>query len=86
VSDQTAVRLGAPAERRGTAAVVGSFLGRARGARFALVNGAAGAAWVVEGTTRVVFSFTVRDGRITAIDLLGDPALLGRIDLVMLDD
>jgi RNA polymerase sigma factor (sigma-70 family) len=85
-ADQTAVRLGAPAERRGTAAVVGSFLGRARGARFALVNGSAGAAWVVAGTPRVVFSFTVSDDRITAIDLLGDPALLGRIDLVMLED
>ena len=41
---------------------------------------------MVEGTPRVVFSFTVGDGRITAIDLLGDPALLGRIDLVMLED
>jgi hypothetical protein len=32
----------------------------------------------------VVFSFTVTDGRITAIDLLGDPATLGQLDLVTL--
>ncbi len=85
-ADRTAVELGATAEVRGAAAVVSSFLSRARGARFALVNGAAGAAWAVEGTTRVVFSFTLADGRITAIDLVADPALLGRIDVAILED
>ena len=85
-ADRVAAELGATAELRGAQAVIGSFLGRARGARFALVNGAAGAAWVVDGTPRVVFSFTVADGRITGIDLLADPALLARIDLAILED
>jgi len=85
-ADRVAVGFGATAEIRGADAVVSSFLRRARGARPALVNGAAGAAWVVDGRTRVVFSFTVIDGRITAIDLLADPALLRHVDLAILED
>jgi RNA polymerase sigma-70 factor (ECF subfamily) len=84
-ADRVAVEFGATAELRGADAVVSSFLGRARGARAALVNGAAGAAWVVDGRPRVVFSFTVTDGRITAIDLLADPALLRHVDLAILE-
>jgi RNA polymerase sigma-70 factor (ECF subfamily) len=45
-------------------------------ARPALVNGAAGAVVNVHGRPFAVVSFTVRDGRIKAIDLIADPAKL----------
>ncbi len=36
--------------------------------------------WAVKGTVRVAFSFTVTPGgRITVIDLIGDPAVLAQL-------
>jgi RNA polymerase sigma factor (sigma-70 family) len=80
-ADPAAVRVGAPAEVRGAAAVAGSFSGRARTARPALVDGAAGALWAPGGRPRVAFAFTIADGRIVAIDLLADPDRLARVTL-----
>jgi hypothetical protein len=34
----------------------------------------------------VVFAFTVRSGKIAAIDLLADPERLRQLDVVILDD
>jgi hypothetical protein len=58
------------------------FCGRARDAKLALINGVTGAVWAVGGRPRVVFSFTLTRGKITAIDLLGDPGTLNQLDLV----
>jgi hypothetical protein len=33
------------------------------------------------GKLRVVYRFTVRDGRISAIDLIADPALVDQLEL-----
>jgi RNA polymerase sigma factor (sigma-70 family) len=85
-SDQAAVRTGADAEVRGAAAVAATFSGRARTARPALVDGAAGAVWAPGGRPRVVFGFTIADGRIVAIDLLADPDHLDRLELTVLGD
>jgi RNA polymerase sigma-70 factor (ECF subfamily) len=49
--------------------------------RPALVNGAAGAVIVVDGRPVAVMGFTVRDGRVVAIDALGDPERVGQLDL-----
>ena len=76
-ADGAAVDLGAVAEIRGAAAVADSFMKRARAAQPALVDGAPGLAWAPRGQTRVVFSFTMADGKIAAIDLIADPARLG---------
>jgi RNA polymerase sigma-70 factor (ECF subfamily) len=46
-----------------------------------LVNGAAGVVVTVEGRPVAVMGFTVADGRIVAIDALGDPDRLARLDL-----
>ena len=54
---------GGQAEVRGSRAVAESFAGRARAARRALVNGAPGAVWSVGGTPKVVFDFTIADGK-----------------------
>jgi RNA polymerase sigma factor (sigma-70 family) len=83
-ADSAVVRIGAEAEVRGAQAVAGFFSGRARAARLALINGVAGLVWEAGGRPRVVFSFTLAGGKITAIDLLGDPATLGQLDLVTL--
>jgi RNA polymerase sigma-70 factor (ECF subfamily) len=83
-ADQAVVRTGAEPEVRGVDAVAAMFLGRARAARLVLINGVAGAVWAVGGRPRVVFTFTLTGGKITAIDLLGDPGTLDQLDLVTL--
>jgi len=83
-ADQTVVRIGTAVETRGAQTVASFFSGRARGAKLALIDGVAGLVWATGGRPRVVFSFTLSDGKITAIDLLGDPDVLGQLDVVTL--
>ncbi len=84
-ADEAAVLTGATSEVLGAQAVAETFSGRARAARLALVDGAAGAVWAPGGTPRVVFAFTIADGKIAAIDLLADPTRLQHLDLRILD-
>jgi RNA polymerase sigma-70 factor (ECF subfamily) len=65
----------------GATAVAETFSGRAQGARLALLDGYAGALWATAGAPKVVFGFTIEDGRIVEIELLADPESLGRLDL-----
>jgi RNA polymerase sigma-70 factor (ECF subfamily) len=83
-ADQVAVATGAEPEVRGPDAVAGTFAGRAKAARLALIDGAFGLAWAPGGKPRVVFAFTIEDGRIAAIDLLSDPERLEGMDLAIL--
>ena len=83
-ADHAVARIGAEPELRGADAVAATFLGRARGAELALINGVTGLVWAVGGRPRVVFSFTLAGGKIAAIDLLGDPGTLGQLDVVTL--
>jgi RNA polymerase sigma-70 factor (ECF subfamily) len=85
-ADRAAVLAGADREVRGAPAVADTFSGRARLARPALVDGAAGAVWAPGGRPRVVFAFTIAGGRIVEIDLLADPERLRQLDLAVLDD
>jgi RNA polymerase sigma factor (sigma-70 family) len=82
-ADPAAVQAGAAAEVRGAPAVAGTFSGRARFARPALVDGAAGAVWAPGGRPRVVFAFTIAGGRITGIDLVADPERLRRATITL---
>jgi RNA polymerase sigma factor (sigma-70 family) len=76
-ADAVAARMGADGSLTGADAVAKWISGRARGASPATVGGEPGAAWVVQGTIRVAFSFTIAaDGRITAINLIADPAAI----------
>jgi RNA polymerase sigma-70 factor (ECF subfamily) len=84
-ADGAAVQLGSVRELRGAEAVAHNFKGRARAAQQALVNGAAGAVWAPGGRPRVVFGFTIRDGKIIEIELFADPARIGQLDLVITD-
>jgi RNA polymerase sigma-70 factor (ECF subfamily) len=83
-ADQTVVRIGTEAETRGAQTVAGFFSGRAKAAKLALIDGVAGLVWASGGRPRVVFSFTLSGGKITAIDLLGDPEVLGELDVVII--
>ncbi len=84
-ADQTAVQMGAAQKTRG-AADVAEYCRRARGARPTLLNGTAAALWMPSGQPRVVYSFTISGEKITAIDLIADPARLRQLDLVIPND
>jgi RNA polymerase sigma factor (sigma-70 family) len=69
---------------RGASTVAGLARGYAapqRQVRSAVVNGAAGAVIFVAGRATAVMGFVVRRGRITAIDVLADPARVARVDV-----
>jgi RNA polymerase sigma-70 factor (ECF subfamily) len=69
--------MGADDSLSGADLVARWICGRARGAVQATVGGEPGYVWAVRGEVRVAFSFTVTDGgRITAINLIGDPDAL----------
>jgi RNA polymerase sigma-70 factor (ECF subfamily) len=72
-------------EVRGAAAVAGTFAGRAQGAQPALVNGAVGLVWAPGGRPRVVFAFTIRDGKVVEIETVADPDRVRQLDLAIFD-
>ena len=75
-ADEAAVHSGASQRVRGAQEVAATFSGRARAARFALVDGAPGAVWAPGGRPRIAFRFHVAHGKIVEIQILADPALL----------
>ena len=85
-ADSAAVLAGAAREVRGAQAVGETFSGRARFAQPALVNGEVGAVWAPGGQPRVVFAFSIADGKIVEINLIADPERLSELDMVALND
>jgi RNA polymerase sigma factor (sigma-70 family) len=74
---------------RGAATVAGqalTFAKLSQSAHPVLVNGAAGMLVAPNGRPFAVMGFTVRDGKIVAIDALTDPDRLERLDLPSFDD
>jgi RNA polymerase sigma-70 factor (ECF subfamily) len=83
-ADAAALATGAQAAQ-GAQAVAAQFSGRARAAQLALVDGGAGLAWAPGGQPRAVFAFTLSDeGKITAIEIIADPARLSQLDLKLI--
>jgi RNA polymerase sigma-70 factor (ECF subfamily) len=84
-ADRGAAPRGASSEVRGAKAVAGQALTYSRFGLLVqpvLVNGAAGiVSWLPDGRPFSVMGFTVRGGKIVAIDVLADPARLGQLDL-----
>jgi len=80
-ADDAAVLMGAGREARGARAVAETFAGRARVAQTALIDGEPGLVWAQAGTPRVVFSFTIKAGKILAIDLIADQERIRELDL-----
>ena len=85
-ADATVVSFGAAAEAHGPRDVAETFSGRAKAAQLALVDGMPGLAWLHDGEPRVVFDFLIDGDTIVGIDLLGDPDLLGELELSLVDD
>ena len=70
--DAAAASLGSATDLRGADAVAAFLSGKARAARLVLVDGTPGWVWSHLGVPQVVFSFTVADGLVTAIEIIGD--------------
>jgi RNA polymerase sigma factor (sigma-70 family) len=89
-ADADAVPAGRPARLRGAETVArGALLsaGRARHSRLALVDGAVGIVFGPAGRLQVVLALTVSAAdRITAIEVIADPARLRRLRLAVLPD
>jgi RNA polymerase sigma factor (sigma-70 family) len=81
-SDDAAVLVGSVKEVRGAIAVAETFSGRAKVAQLALVDGSVGAVWAPGGKPRVVFAFTISNGKIVEIDLLADPERLSDVTIL----
>jgi RNA polymerase sigma-70 factor (ECF subfamily) len=73
---------GAPAVAEQTMAFAGSRRGEAMPA---LINGEAGVVWAAQGRPYSVVGFTVRRGRIVAINVLADPRRLQQLAFDVLD-
>ncbi|MEP7188601.1 MAG: sigma-70 family RNA polymerase sigma factor [Roseiflexaceae bacterium] len=83
--DRTAVPESASNEVHGAAAVAKQFVGRARLAKPALVNGVVGIIVAPRGKLFMVLGLTITSGKIVAIDVIADPERLRQIDLAILD-
>jgi RNA polymerase sigma factor (sigma-70 family) len=78
-------KYGGPAERRG-AEDAADFLRMARGAQYVMADGVLQVAWAPEGEVRVAFELTIAAGRITAVDLKGEPKELAMRDFEVLEE
>jgi RNA polymerase sigma-70 factor (ECF subfamily) len=88
-ADETALRMGMrsgflTSELHGAQAVGEKFAGAAQSAQLALIDGMPGAVWAAGGTPRLVFGFTIRNGKVVAIDLAADPERLSRLTIEIL--
>ncbi|WP_337590437.1 sigma-70 family RNA polymerase sigma factor [Kribbella soli] len=83
-ADAGAAAYGGMPALAGAARVAQEFSGRAAAAKLVLVDGMPGLVWMQRGEPLIVFSFTVVDGRVAAIDLRGDAEYLENVDLVSL--
>ncbi|MEZ5093320.1 sigma-70 family RNA polymerase sigma factor [Nocardioides sp.] len=81
VADPSVVEMGGAARLVGAQAVAERFAGGAKAAFEVESEGYPAVAWWHRGEAKVVFSFLVDDGRITQIELLGDPATLVLLDV-----
>jgi RNA polymerase sigma-70 factor (ECF subfamily) len=77
--DAAALAMGGQADTVvGGRAVAEFFAGRARAALPATLDGAAASCWQLQGEIKVVFGFTVVDGRVVEIEVLADPDVVRR--------
>src|SRR5262245_20530300 len=80
---------GVPGEVRGARNWAPAAIAAARGARAArpaLVNGAVGVVVAPHGRLFRVLQFTLRDGKIARVDVIGNPERLEQLELSVLDD
>ncbi|MGY1753052.1 sigma-70 family RNA polymerase sigma factor [Blastococcus sp. SYSU D01042] len=80
-ADTVVPALGGVERLRGREQVARAFLGRAQAAQAAFVDGAPGAVFTPDGHVRAALEFVVREGRITAIEVVSDPAVVEALDV-----
>jgi RNA polymerase sigma factor (sigma-70 family) len=79
---------GAPAEIRGAAVWAKGAVAyghMARGVQPALINGAIGLVMAPRGRLSRALTFTIANGKITEIEVIGNPARLGELDVSIVD-
>jgi RNA polymerase sigma factor (sigma-70 family) len=85
-ADRVAQASGASDEVRGAEAVAQFFLGRAAGARTALVDGAVAAVVAPRGKLLLILGFKMVDGKVIEINAIADPGQLRQLNLALLED
>ncbi len=88
-ADLTAMPPSVQAETRGAEAWASLVMRTARGAKFArvaLIEGAVGAIVAPRGRLFRAIRFTIAEGKIKRIDVVGDPTRLNALDLALIDD
>lgn len=80
-ADGAALAMGSPGVMAGREEVAAFWNGRAQAARMVLIDGWLGAVWQHQGEVKVAFVFTVVDGKVLEVELLGDPEVLGRFEV-----
>jgi RNA polymerase sigma-70 factor (ECF subfamily) len=85
-ADETALHMGTrtgwlTSELHGAQAVAQQFNGAAQAAQLAMIDGMPGALWAANGRPVVVFAFTVRDDKVTGIELVADPERLAAMKI-----
>ena len=86
--DEAAAAPGAAREIRGAATWAKNAIAFSRGARFVrpvLVDGTVGAMLAPQGHLSRVLRLTIKEGKITQVDIIGDPARLQELALAVLE-
>jgi RNA polymerase sigma-70 factor (ECF subfamily) len=84
--DAAAVRMGSLRPTSGAAQVAAALAGGAQAAQLAVVDGFAALVWAPLGEIRGVIEVTISAGRITAIDVTGDPERIRALEIVSIAD
>jgi RNA polymerase sigma-70 factor (ECF subfamily) len=84
--DETALQMGTrsgwiTSGVRGADAVAKQFAGQAQGVQVAIIDGVPGGVWMAGGEPRMVFAFTIRDGKVLGIELAADRERLRGLDI-----
>jgi RNA polymerase sigma factor (sigma-70 family) len=82
-ADNAALQIGATAPVHGAHGVAKTFAGRAKGAQLALINEAAGLIWAQRGQPRVLFGFSIVNGKIVDIEMTADTERISRLKIVL---
>ncbi|PAF23719.1 RNA polymerase subunit sigma-70 [Shouchella clausii] len=77
---------GVRTETRGAISLAKKVSGHAKAAQVALVNGCIGAIAAPGGKLLYVIQFTIKDGKITEVDLISNSARLEQLNLTILSD
>jgi len=81
--DAAALRLGALGETSGAEAVAQAFVGRAKAAQLAVVDGLTALVWTPGGQVRGVIDFVIDGDRIVALELIGDAQRIAAREIVV---